>query len=84
MITRDEFDTLPAVEKVHTVFEFGEELDQREYNDFRIRLYLVWDFYVELWYNSKKVQIGKLVSLSPEEVMDLYGDNIDISGVFWT
>ena len=80
MITRTEFDFLPAVEKAHTVFEFGEELDNRIHEEFKIKLYLVSDFYVELWYNIKNVRITKLESLSEEEVVDLYGEDIDISG----
>jgi hypothetical protein len=82
MITRTEFDFLPAVEKAHNVFEFGEELDIREDGGFQIKLYLVWDFYVELWYNTRRHQISKLTSLSSDEVIDIYGDNINISDVF--
>ena len=82
MITRDEFDTLPPVEKAHTIFEFGEEMAQRTFGEFRIKLYNVWDFYVELWYSTKRVQISKLESLSTEDVMEFYGDEIDISDVF--
>jgi hypothetical protein len=82
MITRDKFDTLPAVEKVHTVFEFGEEIDHRVNGDFRMKLYLINDFYVELYYNATRLQIGKMISISTEEVVELYYDQIDISDVF--
>jgi len=82
MITRDKFDVLPAVEKVHTVFEFGEEIDRRVNGDLRIKLYLVNDFYVELFYNATRLQIGRMISLSLEEVAELYNDHIDISDVF--
>jgi hypothetical protein len=84
MITRTEFDFLPPVEKANTVFEFGEELNVREYGGFKIKLYLVWDFYVELWYYTPRHQISKLASLSADDVIDIYGDNIDISDVFRT
>jgi hypothetical protein len=82
VITRTEFDFLPAVEKAHTVFEFGEELDNREYEEFRIKLYMVSDFYVELWYSLKNIRISKLESLSLDEVVDFYGDDINISDAF--
>jgi hypothetical protein len=82
MISRDEFDVLPAAEKVHIVFEYGETMDQREYAEFRMKLYLIGDFYAELWINSDNHQIGNLISLSPDEVLDLYGDYIDISDVY--
>ena len=82
MITRTEFDVLPPVEKAHTLFEFGDELQVRDDGDFRIKLYLIGDFFVELWYSTKKVQINKLVSLSEEDVMDIYLDLIDITDLF--
>ncbi len=82
MITRTEFDVLPPVEKAHTLFELGDELDVREENGYRIKLYVIADFFVELWYTTKKTRIGKLVSLSEEDVIDLYLDRIDISYLF--
>jgi hypothetical protein len=82
VITRTEFDFLPPVEKAHTLFEFGDELDVRNDGDFRIKLYLIADFFVELWYSTNKVQISKLVSLSEEDVIDIYSDRIDISGLW--
>jgi hypothetical protein len=82
MITRTEFDFLPVTDKAQTVFEFGEELEVREYGGFRIKLYLVWDFYVELWVSTRRHQISKLVSLGLDDVIDLYGEDIDISDVF--
>ncbi len=82
MITRTEFDVLPPVEKAHTLFEFGDELHIRDEGDFRIKLYLISDFFVELWYSTKKVQISKLLSLSEEEVIDIYEEAIDISSAF--
>lgn len=79
MITRTEFDVLPTVEKAYTLFELGDELDVREVGDFRIKLYLISDFFVELWFGSSNVQLTKLISLSEEDVVDIYGDSIDIS-----
>jgi hypothetical protein len=82
MISRTEFDVLPPVEKAHTLFEFGDELEVREEGDFRIKLYLISDFFVELWYSNIKPQIAKLVSLSDDDVAEIYSDRIDISDVF--
>jgi hypothetical protein len=82
MISRTEFDVLPPVEKAHTLFEFGDELEVREEGDFRIKLYLISDFFVELWYSTFKPQIAKLVSLSDDDVAEIYSDRIDISDVF--
>lgn len=82
MITRTEFDFLPVVEKAHTVFEFGEELARRSEKDFRIKLYLVSDFFVELWYLANNSRIAKLESLSIDEVAEIYSEHIDISDVF--
>lgn len=82
MISRTEFDFLPAVEKVNTVFELGEELEVRSYEGFQIKLYSLGDFFVELWYSTRQHRISKLVSLSLDETIDLYGDSIDISDLW--
>ena len=82
MITRDEFDTLPPREKAYTLFDLGDEIDSRTENDATIKLYMVGDFFVELWFSGSPVKIVNLLSLSEDEVIEKYFSRIDISGVF--
>jgi hypothetical protein len=79
MITRTAFDVLLPVEKIHTVLEFGEELDNHTESDFHVKLYVISDFFVELWYQRTSIRLTRLVTLSSDEVADLYADTIDIS-----
>jgi hypothetical protein len=81
VITRTEFDVLPTVEKAYTLFELGDELDVREEGDFRIKLYLISDFFVELWFGKSNEQSTKLISLSEDDVLNIYGERIDISQI---
>lgn len=82
MITRTEFDDLTALEKAYALFEEGDELDTRQEGDFRIKLYLVSDFFVELWVGDNNAHDSKLLSLSEDEVLRIYDERIDISPVF--
>ncbi len=84
MITRTEFDVLPTVEKVYTLFDLGDELDVREDRGYRIKLYLISDFFVELWFGIKHPEDTQMISLSEEEVMEVYSERIDISQGFTT
>lgn len=79
MITRTAFDVMTVLEKVNLLFDEGDELETRIQGDYRIILYLVADFFVELRISQSMSQPNILTSLSEGQVLERYYDRIDIS-----
>lgn len=79
-ITKEQFQTLSMVEQAQYVLDSGEELTARIYMYYAIKLFVVNDFFVELWYHQTGNHIGKIRILEEDAVIGIYGDNIDISG----
>lgn len=82
MISEDSFNKLNNNNKLETIFNYGEELMIRNYNNFYIKLYSISNFYVEVWYDSENNKIEKIDCLNSENIFDYYGNEIDISGLF--
>ena len=78
-MTLEEFDRLPMTEKVHKTFELGDDLGKRDYLYYQIRLYLIDDFYVEIWYHPNLTRIDRVEIIEYDEVFSLYYEQIDIS-----
>jgi hypothetical protein len=77
-----EFINLPKLEKVSLVLEQGQELMNRIYVFYNIKLYLLFDFYVEIWYKQTSNTIDKLIVVDPDEVLHLYEGQINIQDIF--
>ena len=79
---KEDFKQLPILDKAQFTMLHGNELMDRIYVYYQIRLYAVSDFYVEIWYQqvSNKIDFVKLVDY--DTVAHLYGRDIDISDVF--
>ena len=79
-ITKEQYMTLPMAKQATHALESGEEMAGRIYMYYTIKLYLVNDFFVELWYHQTGNHIGKIRVIEEDEVIHFYGDKIDISG----
>ena len=60
----------------------GQELISREISDHVICLYLLIDFFVEVWYESVSHRIDRIDVTTPEEIMSNYEEEIDLTGLF--
>ncbi|MEI6764493.1 MAG: hypothetical protein WCM76_02560 [Bacteroidota bacterium] len=78
-MTLEEFDRLPMTEKVHKTFELGDDLGRRNYLYYQVRLYMIDDFYVEIWYHPNLTKIERVEIISSEDVFAHYYEQIDIS-----
>ena len=81
-MTQEEFMNLPATERAAHVLNDGAELMDRIYIYYLIKLYRLFDFYVELWYLPASNRIDKVFAVSLDDVLHLYEKNIDISDLF--
>jgi len=72
------FNELPKNEQVYTLFHDGKELFSRSEKKYIIKLFVVFEQFVEIWYNSDKNIIEKIESVSDRELYRNYGDNINL------
>lgn len=64
------------------VFEQGRELMVRIYVYYTVKLYVLDNLYIEIWYRPYSNQIDKVEVVLLDEVIHLYEKNIDISDLF--
>ena len=79
MITLDRFILLSLVERLHYVFNHGNEIFCKQEEGFLIKLYALDNLFVEVWFQVAKNKIEKVIALNEENVLIHYGDLIDIS-----
>ena len=77
-----EFIALSHAEKVFLVLDQGQELMNRIYIFYNIKLYLFSDFYVEIWYKQTTNKIDKLIIVELADVVHLYESQINIKDIF--
>ncbi len=80
MISLDRFILLSLAERLQYVFKHGSVLFNKTDKHHTIKLYLVDNLYVEVWFHIVKNKIEKVVALNDEQVLIHYGELIDISG----
>jgi hypothetical protein len=80
-MNREAFDGAPLSQKVFKVFESGKELTSRVFLHCHIKLYAIDGFYAEVYYVPAANKIHKVESLSLDEVLEVYGKQLDISGL---
>lgn len=83
-MTIDEFMSHPASERASLVLTEGEELMNRIYIYYIIKLFRYSDFFVEIWYAQTSNKIDKILVVDLDDVLHLYEKNIDISDLFKT
>lgn len=74
----NKFNDLPKNEQVYTLFHDGKELFSRTEKKHIIKLFVVYEQFVEIWYNSDKNIIVKIETVTDTELYSKYGDNINL------
>jgi hypothetical protein len=84
MISRDEFDAYPIDQKVRTLYEKGSFVMAIRYYGYKINLYLLGDFYIEVFVNHKQACVEKILLLDPSNSrMKFYSDQIKLPAKLW-
>lgn len=76
-----QFAHLSLKEKVHIIFDYGNEITSRRFLHFNIKLYSVMDFFAEVWYAPADNRIERVEALTVDEILILYKKEFDISGL---
>jgi len=77
-----EFQALSHQEKVELLFDQGQELMNRIFVFYNIKLYSLFDFYVEIWYKQTTNKIDKLNIVKLTDIIHLYESQINIQDLF--
>ena len=72
-LTQTQFKLLTKTEQVVSVLKNGKQCGQRSLNEYSVKLFLLGEFYVELWYAAGGREIEKVKPLSIRTVKKLYG-----------
>jgi hypothetical protein len=81
-MNESEFIALSHQEKVELLFDNGQELMNRIYVFYNIKLYSLFGFYVELWYKQTTNKIDKINIVNLPDVVHLYESQINIQDLF--
>lgn len=82
MLTAENFKKLPVEEQVTTLLGQGQELLERIYIYYVVKLYFLEDFYVEIWYQQTTNRIDKVIVVQLDDVIHLYESQINISDLY--
>lgn len=74
----EQFRRLTSLQQVEVIFENGQEIMSRVFVFYSIRLYVLYDFFVEVWYRQTSLKIDRIILLREEDVMDIYEKQIDL------
>ena len=79
MITYQEFHHQPLHDQIGLLYEHGACVMSIRYYGYKVNLYLLENFYLEVFYNHKKDQIEKIVPLDIRHSrMNFYADQIKL------
>lgn len=78
MITIEDFRKLPKNEQVYKLFHDGKEIFVRKQSKRIIKLFLIENLFVEIWYCSQKNIIENITVVDEEELINLYEKEINI------
>ena len=82
MISANDFQTLLYSEKEKLILDLGEELATRLDNNCIIKLFILFDFYVEVTYLTEDNTIKQIDAITDSYLAESYLTNIDISDLF--
>lgn len=71
-INRDSFEKLSPSSKSSYLWTHGELIFTRMHSGSFIKLYALFDFFVEVYYDTLSLQIEKIVGLDRKAKMDVY------------
>ena len=72
-LTQTQFKMLTKTEQVISVLKNGKPCGQRSINNYSVKLFLLGNIFVELWYAGNGRDIVKAKPLSERTVKRLYG-----------
>lgn len=75
------FEKASLKEKVYIVLEHGREISSRIFLYYNIKLYVLHDFFAEIWYIPLSNKIDKVETLNLDEVLYIYRNDFDISSL---
>ena len=75
------FEKATFKEKVYIVLEQGREISARQFLYYHIKLYMLHDFFAEIWYIPSSNKIDKVETLILDEVLHIYRNQFDISSL---
>lgn len=78
VMTSEQFQRLTSVQQLEQVFDHGTELLSRIYIFYNIRLYLLYDFFAEVWYLQTTNRVDRIIVLNQLDVLDIYDRQIDL------
>jgi hypothetical protein len=79
-MTPEMFLNLKGVQQIEVLFEHGRETLSRIYLFYNIKLYVLYDFFVEVWYQQTTNRIDRIQVLKEEDVLDIYEKQIELEG----
>jgi len=82
MLTAEIFAGLPVEEQVTTLLGQGNELLERIFINYNIKVYSLSDFHVEIWYQQVTNRIDRVMIVQMQDVLHLYESQINISDLF--
>jgi len=78
-IVKSEFAKLSQPEKLRMLYEHGTFILNVRYYGYKINLYLLKNFYVEVFYNHKEAKIEKVEPMTPSKSRSkFYSDQIQL------
>ena len=77
-MTLYEYNGLDVEQRAEILWDKGVYLATRQEKEFRILLYQIDGFYVEVWYNTNKNAISRLKSFRSTNPLDPYLRDIEI------
>ncbi|MDX9941198.1 MAG: hypothetical protein RBS53_03165 [Bacteroidales bacterium] len=80
-MNQSSFEKATLKEKVYIVLEQGREISSRQFLYYNIKLYMLHDFFAEIWYIPSSNKIDKVETLILDEVLSIYRNDFDISSL---
>ena len=75
------FQQLNAAEQEQALWEHGVFLDERQVQHFKVLLYQMASFYVEVYYDKTISEVTRLKSFTSTTLLQPYLDKIDVTGI---
>ena len=82
-MTLIEFESLEINDQYSAVWEYGVHIGERLHGPFKLILYQIFSFYVEIYYSVEDNNISTLNSFSSVKCLDAYLPSINISNIHW-
>lgn len=79
MCSAIDFTQLPKNEQIYSLFHGGKELLVRHTKNYVIKLFVLNDFFAEVWYNSPLNIIEKIQVVSEEDLVIHYDKEINLT-----